>query len=184
MVSPAAPVWDGKAVPGTDNDFTFDGTGGIAGLVSVDELNRCVKAGSDTVTPGAGDTFSVTFNLAQLVPLIEAEGNALTLQGYTVQLLPRDGTGQGNFTPVPFTASGFTPGVPMASPTAITFTNTGDLPGDDVDGLLDFELTYHAFGAPASGGNKWLIRNGLTFAEDTQSNSGGRFIVQIGAGTL
>jgi hypothetical protein len=35
-----------------------------------------------------------------------------------------------------------------------------------VDALLEFELKYQAFGAEASGGRVWTIRNGLYNAPD------------------
>ncbi|MHB9293945.1 hypothetical protein Holit_03064 [Hollandina sp. SP2] len=181
-VSPVAPVWDGLATLGAGNDFTFAGTGAIGGLVAVDAVNRCVRVGSDTVLPAPGDTLEVTFNLRKLQPLIDAQGGALTLQGSTVQLLPRNVNGP-FLVPVDFTTADFTAGAPITGPNTVTFTNGSALPAEDVDGLLDFELTYQAFGVPASGGNEWLIRNGLIFAEDTPSNSGGRFIVQIGRGS-
>ncbi|MDR1986096.1 MAG: hypothetical protein LBP88_03865 [Treponema sp.] len=201
------PVWDGLATPLAGNDFTFDGTGGIAGLVAVDATNRYVRVGSPTVVPTAGDTFSVGFNLLKLGPLLDAEGgSALTLQGSKVELLPRNAD-EDNFTPVSFALSTITGSASITGtgpgPYAISgiasstnlfgVTSNTALPAKHTDGLLQFALTYSAFGSatpPARGGafTLWTIRNGINWEEDKiiaageADKLGGSIIVQIGSG--
>jgi hypothetical protein len=53
------------------------------------------------------------------------------------------------------------------------FTNDAALPQRGVDGLLEFELKYRAFGAEASGGRVWAIKNGLYNAPDDAPELGG-----------
>jgi hypothetical protein len=67
------------------------------------------------------------------------------------------------------------------------FTNDSEngvyLPHRDVDALLEFELKYQPFGAEASGGRVWLIKNGLYNAPDDGGGSAGSYIpVKFGAG--
>jgi hypothetical protein len=59
------------------------------------------------------------------------------------------------------------------------------LPAKDIDGVLQFELTYRAFGTEKSKGTPWIIRNGLDRTEDKtpDTSAGSYFVVKIGAGT-
>jgi hypothetical protein len=69
------------------------------------------------------------------------------------------------------------------SPVSFTnvIANNHNLPAKDVDGLLEFELKYYAFGTPDSKGRLWIIRNGLTRTTDGTFNVNGT--TEIGTGT-
>jgi hypothetical protein len=155
--------------------------------------------------------FTVTFNIAKLTPLIEANWNTnsgskmLTIKDYGVSLKPRypEAT-EDDFTPVTLICKSAdgpvaypTGSLPLSPPytynlttnTVIAFDNYNaegphqQLPVKHVDGLLRFELKYHAFGTEASGGTLWFIRNGLNRTPDIGTNSGGDFLVKIGTGS-
>ncbi|MHB9293944.1 hypothetical protein Holit_03063 [Hollandina sp. SP2] len=184
------PVWD----TGSGGDFTFAGTGTIASLVAVDAANRYVRVGSDTTLPAATDTFTVTFSLAKLTPLITAENGSLTLQGSKVELLSRNADVD-YFDPITFTAAPVLPyTIASAAATSIVFTSAAGLPQRHTDGVLHFALTYTAFGTaitPTRGGayTSWTIMNGINYEEDkpvptgAEDKLGGSIVVQIGSGS-
>jgi hypothetical protein len=195
------PVWDGTLVISSGNsDFAFSVGNGLS-TITAGAPDRFITLGSDTVLPVTGSTFSVAFNLLKLQPLIDAEHSKLTLQGYNVRLLPRNAAY--SFSTVNLTlptASWLDTSVPGlytitvgngggTETETLSFTNvtpTQELPQKNVDGLLDFELTYRAFGSGESAGTTaWIIRNGLNRTEDGGAGTlGGRFVVKIGTGTI
>jgi hypothetical protein len=137
------------------------------------------------------DTFTVEFNIAKFGPLWAAQQSSsngdksLGIAGYTVRIWPR--YVEDSFKPISLvldtTSTGVTAGSgdsfiveDGSSPTAtISFTNDPEknsLPAYDVDGVLQFDLEYYAFGrTPTSSGlrtSRWIIRNGMYLpGEDT-----------------
>jgi hypothetical protein len=56
---------------------------------------------------------------------------------------------------------------PLAFSNSPSTAPHSQLPARDVDGLLQFELRYHAFGVKDSDGIEWVIKNGLYHGEDS-----------------
>ncbi|MDR1301869.1 MAG: hypothetical protein LBK43_05305 [Treponema sp.] len=190
------------------NDFGFSASLTESGYtVAADAGKRWITLGGidkdGTQIAPATDTFTVAFNIAKLEQLYLAEtgGATLTIQDYKVVLWPRY-VGE-FFTPVILSAdtvSGTVIGPTHANPddpyeyssiannSTISFTNavaSSKLPNKDIDGVLQFELTYQAFGTKVAKGIPWIIRNGLDRTEDKtpDTSAGSYFVVKIGAGT-
>jgi hypothetical protein len=195
----------------TINDFEFSFTPGTAGSgapsLDIDETTRFIKV----VEPKkivAADTITLTVNLSRLETLFKADNATtattinLTLEAGIAKLWPRYTDGQ--FPPVPFAFMGRsidtptkklfpstvglvmdTADPPNPAVTSINFVSDGPLPDFDVEGSLEFELKYHAFGtrgedAKDSRGasfTSWSIRNGLNptagKADDSPEKIGG-----------
>jgi hypothetical protein len=195
---------------------------GFSADITAFDSNPAVKVGDRyinlapvTGTLGAGsvasgDTFTVTFNVGKLAPLYDAQDGDLTIQDYKVRLWPRyegelftsvpfkddegvgtevldgDGDGTGVFGG-PYLYSTFSDG------STISFTTDGDLPKEDIDGVLQFDLTYYAFGDKLSKGTAWIIRNGRNATEDstpsaeskgnTGTGPGSYMVVKFGKGS-
>jgi hypothetical protein len=182
---------------GTLNDFTFAvnlADNSISPKSAIEDRYIAIAPNEVGQIAPATDTFTVTFNTAKFTDtLIEAEGGStLTIQDYKVNLHPRY---PGSFDRVSLNPAGKTPGngpYPLDITNPISFTNvpsTGKLPKVDVDGLVQFELQYYAFGTKDSTGSPWVIRNGLQRSADdtagtpTGSGNGSYFVVRFGEGS-
>ncbi|MHB9293943.1 hypothetical protein Holit_03062 [Hollandina sp. SP2] len=171
--------------------------------------DRYISLGTAASLPDDDTTLTVNFNLLKLQTLINAEkvGTTSTLSLYTpkVRLLPR--YNKYPFVPIDFsipTTTGISGNGVITDPYIIAVndgspqvsvlpfvnnptTTTGKLPKESVDGLLQFELTYRAFGVDKDinekATTKWIIRNGLERSEDAVGTSGGHIVVKIGAGS-
>jgi hypothetical protein len=138
--------------------------------------------GAENIDPSK-DIFRVRFNIAKFTPLINADitnqgsSNTLSIAEHNVRLrsrydndpfppvilTPMQVDGSGNATPV---------GSPYSTNEYLVFSNNpalsySRLPNRNVDGVLEFELKYYAFGTPDSGGSPWIIKNGLFRTEDS-----------------
>jgi hypothetical protein len=136
--------------------------------------------------------FTVKFNLAKFDPLILADistittTKTLTLEGTKIRLWPHyiddtfpyvdlvqdvdpdNNTSTLDAIPVPTDGKTYIfNNQPLAFSNTPTAASHGQLPKRDVDGLLQFELRYHAFGVKDSDGIEWVIKNGLYHGEDS-----------------
>jgi hypothetical protein len=194
------------------NDFAFSlNSSTYTGATKVQVKDRYIILApeEDSSIPSYGpseiadaDTFTVTFNIAKLAPLINADiattnttsVRKLTIADYNVQLWARYVNDE---FPSVVLKSGTTPNVVYEADAPVSFTNTPGthkLPKRNVDGVLQFELTYYAFGTDQSKGTAWIIRNGLNRTKDdttadkangntTGTGPGSYFVVKIGSGT-
>jgi hypothetical protein len=199
--------------PTATNDFEFvlDASGytGSAPVVLKDRYINLAPVdpggtyGPDQIDPAA-DKFTVTFNIAKLEPLINADINTtgpgtdrkLTLADHKVRLWPRYVNDVFSYIvlnpPATITNGIYPTDVPLSFVSAPTAT-ADRLPKRNVDGILQFELFYYAFGTTDSKGTKWIIRNGLNRTDDTLTAAeaggttgtgpGSYFLVKIGSGT-
>jgi hypothetical protein len=148
--------------------------------------NSTVTAmGAENIDPSQ-DIFRVRFNIGKFRPLIKADisntgdSNMLSIAEHNVRLRSR--YDDDPFSPVILTPVGvddqgkatkiLAESPYMANEYGLLFSNDptlsyGRLPNRNVDGLLEFELKYYAFGASDSGGSPWIIKNGLFRAEDS-----------------
>ncbi|MDR3130419.1 MAG: hypothetical protein LBU18_02630 [Treponema sp.] len=169
--------------------------------------------------PSSSAVFTVKYGLSKLAPLLAAEkstdstptdSGAVTFANRRVRIKALDNkdtkyfaaikldaaTGTSSGDNILHTSGKFT--LPTSSVTApyIAFFNspsgtTDNLPGNNKDGHLLFELDYYAFGTKDSGGELWTIRNGLNSNEDyaslnatdlTGDTDGGAIHLVFGAG--
>jgi hypothetical protein len=223
-----------------NNDFEFSAA--IMGYTSTSALKiesryinvAPVVTGASPLGPEniiATDSLTVKVDLKRLWPLFIADlqttdpndkkekaggtpaNKKLTLEGAEVKLWSRYGRDQFGSIPFDVTGGGALPTPTLEATKAIlSFTGKG-LPNWDVDGVLQVDVRYRAFGAAKevqSGSNTvpgpgapfrlWVIRNGLqTYVADATANplatvkdstvpeqgtgTGSEFVVKFGSGS-
>jgi hypothetical protein len=171
----------------TTNDFRFEYPSGTPATINAEKRRIEIPHG----TPGS--IFTLKLNTSKFDPLITANtaGGKLTVASYRANLWPRFEDGA-HFGPVLLTTGDLN-----LPPDAAVFgtASNGTIPALDIDAVLEFELTYHAYGTPDSHGTAWIIRNGLVRKVDGPAqidggvptgkgvDDGSYFVVKIGAGT-
>jgi hypothetical protein len=173
----------------TTNDFRFEYPSGTSATINAEKRRIEIPNG------GPGNIFALKLNTAKFDPLITANAvsGKLTIKSYRANLWPRFEDGDKFVAPVLLTIGDLN----LPPDTAVFGTaSSGTIPGLDIDAVLEFELTYHAYGTPDSHGTAWIIRNGLVRGEDSTAEldnggtptgkgvgNGSYFVVKIGAGT-